>query len=304
MLTGVIHRGINNIYSVKTDTGIFECRIKGKQLEEESRNYNPLAPGDFVEIECDPIEPQRGLVVNRIERKNRFVRLNKKTNSPQIIAANVDNILCIASVASPPFRPRFVDRVLVSAHNEIPVLIVLNKTDLGIDDLDKARLECYRDLSYQVFEISLKNMSGINTLLEQIRGKRTVLLGQSGVGKSSLCNCISPELSLKIGGINRKYNRGNHTTCYSALYQWDNDSEIIDTPGIRELEIYGIESKDLPFYFREFTAYTDKCQYTACTHTHEPGCAIKDALSRKLIHTDRYESYVRIFEELDARAVR
>jgi ribosome biogenesis GTPase / thiamine phosphate phosphatase len=304
---GTIHKGINNIYSVQTDSGLIECRIKGKQLETESLSYNPLAPGDEVSYETDPLEPERGLITARLERKNKFVRFNRKRQAPQVIAANVDCIVCIASVKSPPFRPRFLDRILVSAHNEIPVSIVLNKTDLGIKDTIRSRIQNYRDLSFPVFEISVKKESGIDELIEHIQGKRIVLIGQSGVGKSSLCNYLSPELGQKIGFINKKYNRGNHTTCYSALFHWDQGSqtsEIIDTPGIRELEIYGIESRDLHFYFPEFADFSDNCQYVPCTHTHEPACAVRTATEQDLIHPDRYESYLRIYEELNERSGR
>lgn len=299
MIIGTVQQGINNIYIVKSGKRIYECRIKGKLLTEKTKAYNPLAPGDNVSIDPDPLQENFGLITERLERKNKFVRFNKKRQVPQILAANVDLILIISSVNSPPFRPRFIDRVLVSAHNEIPAAIVINKTDLGISEKTNSRLNAFEKTGYTIFKTSVINNNGIHQLDSFITGKRVVLIGQSGVGKSSICNAISPSLGQRIGEISSKYNRGTHTTCYSAMFGWKENSEIIDTPGIREIEIYGIEPEDLGFYFGEFLQYSEKCQFAKCTHTHEPSCNVKDAVEHGKIHPDRYESYLRIFNEME-----
>ncbi len=299
MIEGTVQQGINNIYIVRSGNDFFECRIKGKLLSEETRAYNPLAPGDRVMFEIDPHQKNTAMITERLERKNRFVRFNKKRSAPQILAANVDLILCISSVKSPPFRPRFIDRVLVSAHSEIPVAIVVNKTDLGISSDADYRIKVFEKIGYRVFRTSAARNTGIRPLVSFISGKRVMLIGQSGAGKSSICNAISPLLTQKIGKISGKYNRGSHTTCYSAMFSWKKDSEIIDTPGIREIEIYGIEAEDLGFYFNEFLQYYDKCQFSKCTHTHEPSCAVKEAVEHGYIDSDRYESYLRIYYEME-----
>ena len=203
MAEGTVLQGINNIYTVESGSDIFECRIKGKLLSEDIKTYNPLAPGDKVLIEKDQHQPASALITERLNRRNKFVRFNKKRNVPQILAANVDLILCISSVSSPPFRPRFIDRVLVSAHNEIPVAIVINKTDLGITGQDEHRIKLFGKIGYKVFRTSAENNTGITRLVSYITGKRVVLIGQSGVGKSSICNAISPDLGQKIGEVNQ-----------------------------------------------------------------------------------------------------
>lgn len=298
---GCILKGINNIYSVLYGDEIIECRIKGKQLSEEQKSYNPLAPGDMVTIEPDPIDTQYGMILERMDRKNKFVRFNKKRQSPQVIAANVDLIVCLASVKSPPFRPRFIDRVLVSAFNEIPVAVVLNKTDQGIKEDIQKRMDNYKTLGHATYQISVKNNIGIEDIYSLIHNKRVVFIGQSGVGKSSLCNALNPELGQKIGAISSKHNRGKHTTCFSEMFKWKDESELIDTPGIREIEVYGINAPDLKFYFPEFKPFTEKCQFNGCNHIHEPGCAVLQAVEDGLLNEDRFTSYNSIYEELDER---
>ena len=295
--TGFVSLGINNIYTVLTDTGSLECRIKGKVLKGE-KVYNPLAVGDRVEVELDPHDPGKGLILRRFERKNVFSRYNKKRNAPQVILSNVDIIACVTSLASPPFRPRFLDRVLVAAAiGDMEPVIIVNKADLSGDDDAESRIDVYRQIGYRVLRCSALSGEGIEELKSEMRGGIWGFLGQSGVGKSSILNALVPGLGTQTGALSKKYDRGSHTTCYAAMFSAD-DITLIDTPGIREIDICGIEPMDLGHYYVEFQPFLNQCGFSPCLHDHEPGCRVKQAVEDGAIHHDRYESYVRTLAQL------
>lgn len=297
-MTGTVLFGINNIYTVLTGQREYLCRIKGKILKEEDTSYNPLAPGDRVVIKLNEKEKDTGMIISRLTRRNSFIRWNKKKQAPQTIAANLDGLLCISSIGSPPFRPRFIDRVLVSAAvSGIEAAVVLNKIDLEMDKSTQERLLDYEKMGVTVFRVSVVKNEGISVIKNWIRGKSIVAVGQSGVGKSSLLNILDPQHHRKTGDISGKYNRGSHTTCFSILHNYEQGS-IIDTPGIREIDLYNITFRDLYHYFPDFTEYNGRCSMRNCLHVNEPDCGVLKALESGLIHPDRYESYLRIFYDL------
>jgi ribosome biogenesis GTPase len=318
-------RGSRNIFIVrgkeegKEVETEFECRIKGKVLKGVEGCYNPLAPGDWVKVEPDVSHPGKGLILAVEERRNRFTRLNQqgfdfnRSVLPQILAANVDAVLCVCTPASPPWRPRFLDRLLLQADiAQILPRIVCNKWDLFPDDADiDERLEDFLRMGYPVLRVSARTGEGIEELRAAVAGRLSVLIGQSGVGKSSLINALLPEIRLKVGAINEKYNRGNHTTAMSVLLEGAEDPErpgcrtgIIDTPGIRRLLPDGITSDEVEFYMREFAPLMGKCSFgLSCTHRTEPGCKILEAVNAGVIHEDRYESFLRIKDELSGKTV-
>lgn len=299
LLTGQVICGINNIYNVNTPEGIFSCRIKGKVLRTEKKYYNPIAVGDMVDLEADPHTPASGWIVGRRERRTLFSRYNKKRKASQVIAANADMLIGIGSAASPPFRPRFLDRLLVSAAwGGLEPLLVINKCDLGLEEEAAVRLADYRRLGYTVLETSALEGTGIAALEEMIVGRMVVFAGQSGVGKSTLLNRIDPELRLKVGEISQKYNRGAHTTNFAVLVRTQTGLTCIDTPGVREFEIDAIRPEELPHYFPELARLAPSCAYTSCLHRDEPGCAVQEALKAGKIHPDRYESYLRMLGTL------
>jgi ribosome biogenesis GTPase len=299
-LKGLVLCGSRNIFTVQSDEGELECRIKGKILKGAENVYNPLAPGDRVLVEPDPGHPGKGMITTREERKKFFSRFNQKGNCSQLIAANVDLVLCMTSAMSPPFRPRFLDRVLLQADiAEIPALIVCNKIDLGNDMDVTERLEDFKRIGYELVEISVKTGQGIDELRQRIGGKCSVLTGQSGVGKSSLLNALLPELNIKTGSINQKYDRGNHTTVLASMAELSADTQIIDTPGIRRFVPDGIKADELICHLREFAPLAGKCSYgLSCSHRSEPGCKIMEAVDAGVIHEDRYNSFLRIYDEL------
>ncbi len=297
-MTGTVLWGVNNIYSVAVGENDIECRIKGKVLEGIGNAYNPLAPGDGVEVKIDETDRSRGLILKRHDRNNSFARWNKKKQAPQVIAADIDLCYCITSPDEPPFRPRFIDRVGVMAGiSGIPVTVVCNKADLPIPEVIRKRLKAYTDIGFGLRFCCALTGEGIEDLQESMTGKRALFVGQSGVGKTTIINALVPGLARKTGEISAKYNRGKHTTVFSELLR-TSAYEIIDTPGIREIEVFGINKHDVMAYFPDLFPFKDDCRYPSCLHIDEPGCCVKTAVAEVKIHPDRYESYVRIVHDL------
>jgi ribosome biogenesis GTPase len=303
---GLVIKGSRNIFTVCSDGKEMECRIKGKVLKGMEGFYNPLAPGDTVMVEQSPAGPGAALILAAEERKNLLARFNQKGRKPQVLAANIDLVLCVTSPASPPFRPRFLDRVLVQTEvSGINAVVLCNKYDLCENDPDlEERLEDYKRIGYGVLRVSAKTGLGIEKLRETVEGKKAALLGQSGVGKSSLINALAPALNMKTGALNEKYDRGSHTTSLSEMLELPRRGEqktfVIDTPGIRRMVPWGLKAEELASYMKEFAPLVGRCSYgLSCSHQTEPGCKILEAIAAGVIHEDRYESFLRIQDELE-----
>ena len=291
-----------------------ECRIKGKVLKGSTEYTNPIAPGDIVMVELDPLHPKTGLILEVVERRNQFTRIKERTAKPQVLAANVDQIFCVCTPASPPWRPRFLDRLLIQAEiAEIPAVILCNKWDLAPNKREmEEQLDLYRSLEYPVLLVSALDGYGMDRLRECCAGKLSVLTGQSGVGKSSLINALLPGSALSVGRINEKYNRGTHTTTVATLFEdlgirdagiRDAGIRIIDTPGLRRFIPEGISGEELIYYMREFAPLAGTCSYgLSCSHRSERGCAVRDAVEAGRIHADRYESFLRIYDALQGKS--
>ncbi len=298
-MTGEVLFGMHSIYTVLAGGRRVQCRIKGKVLRADARAWNPIAAGDTVEFEPDALSCREGRIVRLLARSTVLERWNKKGRAPQALAANAQVAVCVTSPASPPFRPRFIDRLIVAAEagGMVPV-ILLNKEDLGPGPEVEERLDHYRDMGYEVLRCSARTGDGIDALAGRLAGTTAVFVGQSGVGKSSLLNALEPGLGQRVGNISVKHDRGNHTTNYPALLLLARGLRIIDTPGIRELELADIVPAEVAGHFRDFAGHVPRCRHPSCLHDGEPGCAVAAAADRGEIHVDRLESYRRIIREL------
>lgn len=313
-MTGLVLGGSNNIFSVECDDGVTrQCTIKGKKLKDVEGYYNPLAPGDRVELEPDEQTEDEGQITGLVPRRNEYVRWNVKGRQPQLLAANVDQIICITTPDEPPFRPRFVDRVLAQAeYAGIEPVIVANKCDLdGAEDPDfEYRLTDWERIGYKVIRISAKSGEGMPQLAELLEDKLSVLTGQSGVGKSSIVNVLDSTCVLKTGSLSEKYGRGTHTTTRGTLIHLKLNeallggrqnavASIIDTPGVRRFVLHDIAAEDLALYFREMKPLVGKCSFgMSCTHDREPGCKIQEGVYAGAISEERFESWLRICDEI------
>jgi len=302
-MEGIVLYGANNLFSILCEDGERRlCEIKGKRIKDKKGEYNALAAGDAVEV--SPSDAGRGMVTALKPRRNVFGRYNEKGRAKQSIAANVDIVVCVASPSFPPFRPRFVDRVAILAEAaRVPLLIALNKSDLGTDEETEARLSLYEALGYGILRCSASTGQNVAALLDRLRDRTSVFVGQSGVGKSSLLNAIEPGLGRRTGEVSEKYARGRHTTTMAELVILNGGTRIIDTPGVRRLALRGIEPGELDAYFPELAALAPLCEFgLSCTHSNESGCRITRAVEEGLVHEDRYESYLRVRCELEANA--
>jgi len=262
-----------------------------------------VAVGDAVEVVIPPTQgnEEYEAIVARVEpRRTEFRRMHPSGRAIQTLSANVDRIVIVSSAGQPPFRPGFVDRVLVCAQSShLPAALVLNKSDLGVKSSDEELLAVYRDLGVQVFITSALRGEGLDALKELLASGRNVLCGHSGVGKSSLLAALSPDRSaeIRVGEISDYTGRGTHTTTHAKLYRfpW---GEAIDTPGIREFTPADTDRKNLWGWFPEIASRRDECGFSDCTHLHEKNCAVLKALEEGEIHPRRHESYERIYQTL------
>ncbi len=264
-----------------------------------------IVPGDVVSLAGEGEDME---VAGLMERQNVLSRMQRDATRrsragarEQIIAANIDTAVIVASAQNPPFHPKFVDRYMILLqHNDIIPIICLNKADLATAR-EREMLDDYRRLGIAVLETSTVDEQGIDALKDLLRDKTAVLVGQSGVGKTSLINAIDPTAGYRTGEVSQQSGKGRHTTTASTLHMWDENSYIIDTPGIRSLEVWDIDKSDLQYYYPEFSPYIPECKYSDCLHLSEPlgSCAVKQAVGQPDgISTARYESYIKILNEL------
>lgn len=319
---GTIIAGTNNLFTVECDDKVVRsCTIKGKILKADKRFYNPIAPGDVVELEIDPVNDEKGQILSLKERKNTFLRWNVKGRCPQLLASNLDYLILVTTPDEPPFRPRFTDRALAQAeHQGITPVVVCNKWDLAekmqtdgreeeFEEIER-RLTIWEELGYKVLRISAKTGEGMTEFAELLENHLSAFVGQSGVGKSSLINVMDNTCVLKTGSLSQKYGRGSHTTTKGTLIHLTlnetltegvqgRTADIIDTPGIRRFVLDDIEADDLALYFREFEPFIGKCKFgLGCKHDSEPECAVRKAVEEGKITEERYDSWKRISNEI------
>jgi ribosome biogenesis GTPase len=304
---GLVIKSTGSWYIVKDDEGtLFECKIKGKLRIKDLKTTNPVTIGDIVAFEHlakDNVSRKMnlGLIYSVEERKNYIIRKSQNlSKQAHIIAANVDQAFLVATVSYPVTTTTFMDRYLASAEAyRIPVVMVFNKTD-RYDDVQMAVLRAwtniYRNIGYTCIHTSVVNKSGIAELTERMQGKISVFNGHSGVGKTTIINTIQPGLNLRTSEISNSHERGKHTTTHSELFEMDFGGYIIDTPGIKAFGMLEMDSWEISHYFKEIFKISSLCQYNNCSHTHEPGCAVKNAVEKGEISESRYISYIGLLE--------
>ena len=286
-MIGKIMKGIAGFYYVGVaESGVYECKAKGIFLKDKIK---PLV-GDDVEIEVLNEEEKLGNIVKILPRRSELIR-------PAV--ANIDQALVIFAAREPKPNLSLLDRFLVIMEKQdVPVIIGFNKQDL-CDEEEVGRLkEIYEACGYPVVLASAKQGEGIEEIKSRLRGKTTTVAGPSGVGKSSLTNLLQNEVQMETGEISKKLGRGRHTTRHSQIIQIEEDTWLYDTPGFTSFYVEEIEKEELRFYFREFSKYEGTCRFQGCTHTHEPGCMVKNALEEGKISKERYENYLELYGEL------
>lgn len=257
-----------------------------------------IAPGDWVLVDYEDDVPYiRGIA----PRRNKLSRPAAKHGNAQeqVIAANVDHLVVVAAAADPPFRAGLVDRYLIAAQTgDVAPILCINKMDLV--DAPPEESSLYDALGIPVFLVSCKTGTGLDELRQALRGKTSVLSGHSGVGKSSLLNALDPDLRLHTQPISGRTGRGQHTTTASRMYDLAGNTTIIDTPGIRALGLWEVSPEELDFYFHDIQECAAGCKFRDCTHTHEPGCAVREAVENGSLNPARFASYLRIRASLES----
>lgn len=307
---GLVIKTTGSWYTVEDENGEnVECKVKGNFRMKDIKSTNPVAVGDRVifTVQKDlksPSDLPAGWITGIEDRKNYIVRRSPNlSKQSHIIAANIDQAVLVATIAWPVTTTTFIDRYLASAEAyRIPVLLVFNKTDLYTDDeITRMRelMAIYSKIGYSCLATSATKNQGIEELKNKLADKTNVINGHSGVGKSTLINLIQPGLNLKTSEISVMHKTGKHTTAFSAMYKLSFGGYIIDTPGIKGFGMLDMEAWEISHYFPEIFRISKNCQYSNCSHTHEPGCAVKEAVESGEIAHSRYISYLGLLEGED-----
>ncbi len=303
--TIVKHTGSHYLLSCLPDWALFPAVLKGRIRLKGSSATNPVAVGDRVVFESPswpPTAENPAVIVSVMDRKNYVIRKSANlSRQSHIIAANIDKAFIVATLDFPEVKLPFLDRILVTCEvYDVHPVIVLNKTDLFRDayaEQLKAFHDIYEGAGYRVMEVSALTGEGVTDLREACRDSVCLFSGVSGVGKSSLIKALDPSLELKIGEISQAHLQGRHTTTFYEMYPLSTGGFIIDTPGIRGFGLVDINPEEIALYFPEMLKASRECRFTPCTHTHEPGCAVKAAVEEGKISCERYSSYLGMLEE-------
>ena len=300
-LCGVVLRATGSLYEVLLGERTVSCRIRGRLRLKGGRSTNPVVVGDIVRCERDEtgetviadVEPRRNYIIRRASN------LSKESH---IIAANLDQALLVATLFSPETAPEFIDRFLVTCEAyKVPVTILLAKADLArtAPEAMAAFHDTYERAGYRVIDVSATEGEGVDTVRDLLRGRTTLLSGNSGVGKSTLVAAVERTAEVRTAEISRSHHKGRHTTTFSTMYPLSEGGYIIDTPGIKGFGLIDIDDAELAHYFPEMMRWLPECRYYNCSHTHEPHCAVIEAVERGDIALSRYESYLKILDEDD-----
>lgn len=302
-MKGLVVKNTGSWYTVRTDDGqLIESKIKGNFRLKGIRSTNPVAVGDRVELVVN--QEGTAFITAIGDRRNYIIRKSQNlSKQSHIIAANVDQAFLIVTINYPQTSTTFIDRFLASAEAyRVPVILVFNKTDLLDEDerrYQQMMMTLYENIGYQCVAISAEKGTGVEVLESLLQGKTTVLSGNSGVGKSTLINRLVPGANLRTAEISDAHNTGQHTTTFSEMIELSCGGYLIDTPGIKGFGTFDMEPEELTSYFKEIFRFSKDCRFSNCTHTHEPGCAVLQALENHYIAPSRYQSYLSMMEDKD-----
>ena len=297
-MKGLVIKNTGSWYTVQTDDGqLLDCKVKGNFRLRGIRSTNPVAVGDRVCV-------SEGNFITEIEdRRNYIIRKSiNLSKQSHIIAANVDQALLVVTVSRPQTSTTFIDRFLASAEAyRVPVVLIFNKTDIIDDDerrYQEMMIRLYETVGYECRAVSAETGEGFDGLLPMLQGKITLLSGNSGVGKSTIINRLVPGVNLRTAEISDAHQTGQHTTTFSEMIPLGK-GWLIDTPGIKGFGTFDMEPEELTSYFREIFRFSKDCRFSNCTHTHEPGCAVLQALENHYIAQSRYQSYLSMLNDKD-----
>lgn len=301
-MEGIVVKSTGSWITVRQPDGSrVECKVRGQFKIHGLKSTNPVAVGDRVEFLL-PEGQEEGMITYLFDRRNYIVR--KATNLSKVyhvIAANVDQAFLVITVAFPRTHLAFIDRFLATAEAyHIPAALIINKIDLYEDELQDRFLQLqklYSDIGYPVYPVSAKSGENVNILKEMLKDKITLFSGHSGVGKTALMNRIEPGLDLKVNAISDYHHTGKHTTTFAEMHELSFGGYVIDTPGIREFGLSDFKKEEVAERFPEFRALMHQCQFSNCTHDHEPRCAVKAAFERGEIALSRYKNYLGIVKD-------
>jgi len=305
-MLGMVTKSTGSWYEVDTGQGqTLKCRLRGKIRLSDTGKTNPVAVGDRVMLHLD--EHEEAVITEVLPRTNHIVR--KATNlsrQQQVLAANIDQVMIVASLSQPKISAGFIDRYLVTAEAyAIDAVLVLNKTDQWTEKERQQATELadiYARAGYRVINTSALSGDGLDGLRTLLQSKTTLISGFSGVGKSSLLNKLFDQLKLRTAEVSKYSNKGTHTTTFAQMFTPEPNLRIIDTPGIKEWGLAEIEGYELSHHFPEFRKYLSQCHFHTCTHTHEPQCALREAVELGQVAPQRFKSYLSMLQNEDNRS--
>lgn len=297
MLTGTVLRGLGGVYEVETAEGVVEARLRGR-VKRDERSGDKVVVGDRVDVEGEETATGHDWVVTRVHERRTLLARRSPGKAPRAkpIVANVDQVLVVFAAAQPSPHLRMLDRFLVICESgNLDAHIVVNKTDVSGMAAARAMFAPYERAGYPVLYTAARDGIGVAEMGALICGRLSALTGPSGVGKSSLLNAVQPGLGLRVAAVSEAVNKGRHTTVTAQLIPLDCGGYVADTPGLREVGLWGIDTDELDLLFPEFRPYLSTCRFgNGCTHVHEPGCAIQDAVEAGEVDAGRFDSYRRM----------